>query len=132
MQFSAQEMYWAKQLHEFGLPWEPCPGHYVWDVAGFIEQPSPFQEGVYFILDLKHFLRRTGTLDTFKASMIWLPTWHDARAILAAMGVADTVIAEELQAQSALEHGEELLTLYLLIASHLQETADVVGNDAPM
>ena len=132
MQFSAHEIHWAKQLHDLGLPWEPRPGHFVWDHAGCIEQPSPFQEGVYFILDLKHFLRRTGTLETLKASMVWLPTWHDARAILATMGVEHEGIADALQAQSALEHGEELLTLYRLIASRLRETAYAAGHNAPV
>ena len=46
MQFSAHEIHWAKPLHDLGLPWEPRPGHFVWDHAGCIEQPSPFQEGV--------------------------------------------------------------------------------------
>lgn len=123
MRFSADEIQWAKHLHDLGLPWEPRPGHYVWDEAGYIEQPSPFQDRVYFILDLKHFLRRTGSLDTLKTSMIWLPTWHDARDILAAMGVEDEVVAEALRAPPALERREELLTLYRLIASRLRETA---------
>jgi hypothetical protein len=132
MQFSAEEMQWAKHLRDLGLCWEPRPGHYVWDETGCIEQPSPFQEGVYFILDLKHFLRRTGTLDALKAAMIWLPTWHDARDILAAMGVKHAVVAEALQAQTALEHREELLALYRLIASHLRKTAQTAGRVAPV
>lgn len=121
MQFSAEEIYLAKRLHDLGLPWEPQPGHYVWDEAGLIDQPSPFQERVYFILDLKHFLRRSGTLDAFKTSMVWLPTWHDARDILSAMGVGPEVVTEALQRQAVLQHREELLTLYRLIACRLRE-----------
>ena len=86
MQFSAQEIHGATQLRDLGLYWEPQPGHYVWDEAGLIELPSPFQDGVYFILDLKHFLRRAGTLDGLKQSMVWLPTWRDARLILHTIG----------------------------------------------
>ena len=130
MQFSAQEIHWAKQLHDLGLPWEPRPGHYVWDQGGIIEQPSPFQDRVYFILDLKHFLRRSGTLGRLKASMVWLPTWHDARAILATLGVEHQMVADALQAQAALEQGEELLALYRLIASRLPETVEADGIPA--
>ena len=121
MQFSAEEIHLAKQLRYLGLPWEPQPGHYIWDEAGLIDQPSPFQERVYFILDLKHFLRRSGTLDALKTSIVWLPTWHDARDILAAMGVGHEVVAEALQGQAVLQHREELLTLYRLIACRLRE-----------
>ena len=119
MQFSAQEIYQAKELRNLGLAWEPQPGHFVWDEAGIIEQPSPFQDGVYFILDLKHFLRRAGTLDRLKQAMVWLPTWRDARLTLQRMGVDSGKIADALNAQKALEQHQELLTLYGLIAAHL-------------
>ena len=124
MQFSAQEIHGATQLRDLGLGWEPQPGQYVWDEAGLIEPPSPFQNGVYFILDLKHFLRRSGTLDGLKQSMVWLPTWRDARLILHTIGVDNSQVAEALQAQSALEQHQELLTLYGLIAAHLQAVTD--------
>lgn len=55
MRFSQEEMTTAKRLRERGLAWNPHPGHYVWDENGLIEKSSPFQEGIYFILDLKHF-----------------------------------------------------------------------------
>ncbi len=112
MKFSPQEIDAAIQLHQLGLPWEPQSGHYVWDKTGLIEQPSPFQNGVYFILDLKHFLRRAGTLEALKRSMVWLPTWHAARDLLESLGADSADIARALQTHNALEYRHELLTLY--------------------
>jgi hypothetical protein len=91
----------------------------VWDENGLIEKPSPFQEGVYFILDLKHFLRRAGTIEAMKDALVWLPTWHDARDILRALGVADDAVAGRLAAKAAIESGDELPVLYDLIAEQL-------------
>jgi hypothetical protein len=125
MQFSTQERQGALQLRDLGLTWEPQAGHYVWDEAGLIEQPSPFQEGVYFILDLKHFLRRAGTMERLKQAMVWLPTWHDARLILQTMGVENGRVADALQAQAALEQNRELLTLYDLIAARLRDLSSI-------
>jgi hypothetical protein len=120
MRFSPQEIDAAIKLHHLGLPWEPRPGHYVWDQTGLMEQDSPFQIGVYFILDLKHFLRRAGTLQALKRSMVWLPTWRDARDALEYFGVDNAEIMQALQTQQALHYRHELLTLYGLIASHLK------------
>ena len=93
MRFSDRVIDEAKRLHGLGLAWEPQPGHYVWDKDALIEKTSPFQEGVYFILDLKHFLRRAGTIHALKKSFVWLPTWHDARDILWLLGVSDAEVA---------------------------------------
>jgi hypothetical protein len=120
MRFSPEEIDAAIKLRDLGLPWEPCPGHFVWDQTGLMEQDSPFQKGVYFILDLKPFLRRAGTLQALKRSIVWLPTWRDARAALECLGVDHAEIMEALQTQQALHYGHELLTLYGLIASHLE------------
>lgn len=119
MRFSPQEIEAAIELHQLGLPWEPGPGQYVWDQAGLVEQHSPFQDGVYFILDLKHFLRRAGTLETLKRSMVWLPTWHDVRDVLEHLGLDHADVAQAIQNHHALEHKHELLTLYSLIAARL-------------
>jgi hypothetical protein len=121
MHFSRQEIALAQYLRHLGLPWQPQVGHFVWDATRVIEIDSPFQAGVYFILDLKHFLRRVGSLAALQAAMIWLPTWHDARAILQDLGVSGQVIADTLQATAALQHGSELVTLYQLIATQLQQ-----------
>jgi hypothetical protein len=103
MQFSPQDIHGAKQLRDLGLRWEP-----------------QLQDGVYFILDLKHFLRRAGLLDRLKQSMVWLPTWHQARRILQTMGVDNGTVAHALQAPSVLEHHQELRALYELVATRLR------------
>ena len=130
MQFRIQDIYKARQLRDLGLRWEPQPGHYVWDEKKLIKQQSPFQEGVYFILDLKHFLRRSGTLDRLKQSMVWLPTWYDARLILQTMEVDDKRVAKTLQSHSAIEQNQELHILYELIAAQLQSTFHISSQTA--
>jgi hypothetical protein len=126
MTFSKQEIETAKRLRTLALPWHPQPGHFVWDEMHMIEAPSPFQDQVYFILDLKHFLRRAGSIEALKAAMIWLPTWHDARAILHHIGAAGQDIADALKAQKAVQRGTELVTLYQLIAARLQDSGQGV------
>jgi hypothetical protein len=120
MRFSPQEIDAAIKLHHLALPWEPRPGHYVWDQTGLMERDSPFQNGVYIILDLKPFVRRAGTLHVLKRSMVWLPTWREAREALESLGVDNAEIMQALQTQQALRYRHELLTLYGLIASHLE------------
>jgi len=120
MRFSQQEIDAARLLRELGLSWFPAPGHFVFDEAGVIEQPSPFQERVYFILELKYFLRRTGCVDRLKSALFWLPTWHDARELLQSQGVADWEVADALKNAGAIESRSELLTLYRLLEVGLQ------------
>jgi hypothetical protein len=120
MRFSPQDIDAARRLRELGLSWFPAPGHFVFDEAGVIEQPSPFQDRVYFILDLKHFLRRTGSVDRLQSALFWLPTWHDARELLQSQGAADGEVADALKNAGGIESRSELLTLYRLIAIGLQ------------
>ncbi len=120
MRFSQQDIDSARRLRELGLSWFPAPGHFVFDEAGVVEQPSPFQERVYFILELRHFLRRTGCVDRLKSALFWLPTWHDARELLHSHGVADSEVADALHNAGYIDSWSELLTLYGLIAIGLQ------------
>ena len=69
MKFSKREIEIARKLCELELPWQPEAGQYVFDINGIIEKTSPFQTGVYFILDIKHFLRRAGTVEDIKRAM---------------------------------------------------------------
>lgn len=118
--FSNSEIEAAQRLKALGLPWEPTPGHYVLDQCDLIECDSPFQGRVFFILDLKHFLRRSGTLERLKQGMCWLPTWEQARAILADMNVASSEIARLIHESGAISNGCERLELYHLIEQQLQ------------
>jgi hypothetical protein len=124
MHFSDRAIERAIRLRHLGLAWEPRPGHYVFNESSLIEKPSPFQEGVYFILDLKHFLRRAGTMEALKESLFWLPTRHDARDILHELGVSDAYVAGRLAAKEAIENRDGLVVLYDLIAEHLGRSID--------
>jgi hypothetical protein len=123
MHFTDEEIALARRMREQGLNWEPAVGHYVFDETGLIEVPSPFQEGVYFILDMKHFLRRSGSVDALKARMLWLPQWHQARKMARGLGVADATLAEQLADGRVLSSDGELSTLYRLIIEALQSNA---------
>ncbi len=121
MLFGDEEISLARQMREAGLPWEPGVGHYVFDEAGLIEIASPFQDRVYFILDIKHFLRRAETVEALKAGMFWLPQWHQARKTARELGIADAMLLQHLADSGALETNAELSTLYRLIIQALQE-----------
>ena len=121
MRFAEEEIALARQLREHGLGWEPAVGHYVFDETGLIEVPSPFQERVYFILDLKHFLRRAGDIETLEARMLWLPQWHQARQIARALGIPDDEVARKLADGRVFASNAELSALYRLILGVLQD-----------
>lgn len=111
----------AGQMRDLGLAWEPSVGHYVYDEAGLIEVPSPFQPKVYFILDLKHFLRRADTIETLKSKMYWLPQWHHARQIARDLGISEGTLTEKLLQQEVFSQEKELETLYRLITEKMAD-----------
>lgn len=113
--FSQDEIRLAHELKAAGLPWNPQPGHYVWDGMPLIQRDSPFHDRVFFILDLKHFLRRSETIERLVESMVWLPTWEQCRDQLADRSVAAEEIAAHLQATDAIENRNERLELYVLL-----------------
>ncbi len=119
MRFSSEERLLARQFHELKLPWEPTVGHYVDDVMGLVAQGSPFQDGIYFILNYDHFMRLIGGVDRFKECMVWMPTWEDCRDILRCMDVAVEEWASAVSDRSVLRRGEERLVLYRLILARL-------------
>lgn len=121
MRFSNEEISIARKLHTLGLPWQPQPGHYVWDEKGIIEQPSPFMEKVYFILDLKHFLRRSETIEGLKGAMFWLPTWEQCRELLRSYQVSDATILDKISQTEVWASTTERLTLYQLLEQCLQK-----------
>ncbi len=119
MKFSIPEIELAQLFKAYGLEWTPQCGHYVLDQAQLIQCSSPFQPNVYFILDIKHFLRRSGTLEQLKQRMCWLPDWQDARQLLQQMGVSSTTVALRLIDSRAIENNLERLELYRLIEEQL-------------
>ncbi len=118
--FTDDEIKKATELKRLGLSWLPRPGHYVWDEEGLIEKSSPFQPRVYFILDLKHFLRRAGSIERLGELLVWLPTWEDIRSILLRLGLTNEMIAQHLQQTCALETGNERAVLYDLALDTLR------------
>jgi hypothetical protein len=123
VQFNDQHIELARRLRDAGLAWQPTVGHFVYDEKGLIEVPSPFQEKVYFILDIKHFLRRAGSMECLKEAMFWLPTWSEARQVARAIGVDDAEVAAHLQAEQAIESASELEQLYVLLERELKNRA---------
>ncbi len=117
--FTPAEVDLCHQLKSAGLPWDPAPGHFVWDGEGLIERPSPFHDRVYFILDLKHFLRRTGTTQRLVESMVWLPTWEQTRMLLSGRGVDPSSLIETLVTRGAIGSGTERYVLYEMLKASL-------------
>lgn len=120
MKFTENEIAVAKKLHAAGLEWEPEEGQYVYDLQGIIKKGSPFQEGVYFILDIKHFLRIAGSKEAIKKTMCWLPEWEECRSILSELGVGWDRIEGGLAERGAFENGAERLTLYEIILEEIE------------
>ena len=115
MKFTKAEITKARQLKQLGLDWAPGTGSYVWDEAGIINCESPFHDLVYYILDIKHFLRRADSIEQLQRDLCWLPTWFDARQILDGFEVSADEILARLQADNAFAEQNERLCLYQMI-----------------
>lgn len=119
MHFSDECIELARKLRDAGLNWQPAVGHYVYDEAGLIEAPSPFRARIYFILDLKHFLRRSETIERLAEAMFWLPDWDQTRALLRERGVSDAEQGNALSCSDVWESGSELTILYQLLLNRI-------------
>ncbi len=122
-QFSSEEIKLAGGMKARGLRWEPQVGHYVYDMTRLVEKSSPFQDGVYFVLNYDYFMGLIGGVDKFKQMMIWLPTWEDARKILRSLEVTDAELSEHLLRESSFENGGERLATYRLIITLLERSS---------
>ena len=111
----------ARQLKDKGLLWRPHVGCFVWDESGAISVPSPFPDRVYFVLNLGHFLRLFGTVEHMVASLVWLPTWHQARLICRQLGIEDNVILGLLRGKKVFSMNEDLKYIYGCICTALEE-----------
>ncbi|MEM7473443.1 MAG: hypothetical protein AAF483_00480 [Planctomycetota bacterium] len=119
VRFSDEELELAQLFKAYGLDWTPEVGHFVLDQSDLIDCESPFQDGVFFILDLKHFLRRSETIENLKQSVCWLPTWEQMRELLREYDVSDAQVSERMQETSAIDHGTERLELYRMLEERI-------------
>ena len=112
MLFTNQEMTEAEKLHELGLTWPLQSGLYIWDIQGRIKPASPFQRGVYFLLEADCFVDYFGDLQSLKNSVVWLPTWEQALELLRRDAVLD---ASQLRSRQ----GYQLVELYRQLGSQI-------------
>jgi hypothetical protein len=96
------------------------PGQFVFDESAMVERESPFQPGVYFVLNYEYFVKIAGGLTSFRENMLWLPTWEQCRVILRERGVDDGRVAQHLADCNAFLDGQERSCLYEFIIDHLQ------------
>ena len=122
MRFTEDQITIAKKLKTLGIPWQPQVGHYVYDANHICPKSSPFQQGVYFLLNFDCFMQHVGGVERFRNNMVWLPTWHKAREILRNLSVPDAEVAR-LSAEAILQ-GDELTCLYELILEVFTGRAD--------
>ncbi len=118
MTFSDRMIELAIAMKSAGVPWQPSAGHYVFDKGRIVQRASPFQDGVYFVLNLPHFVKLAGGVDAFVDKMVWLPTWEQARQVLRDAGMTDQCLQSVLLEKNSIARQEELVTLYELILDH--------------
>ncbi len=123
MKFTDNEIQLAHELKAAGLPWQPTPGHYVWDGDHLIECGSPFHDRVFFILDLKHFLRRSETMERLIEELVWLPTWEQCRDLLRQQRFNSSEVALRLSLTNAIAEDDERSELYRMLLDSLKDDA---------
>ena len=117
--FCEEELQLARRLKAAGWKWRPAPGHFTIDEKRQIERGSPFQDGVYFILNYDRFVAIAGGVDSLIGSMTWLPSYEQCREELRRMGVDDASQLRCLVAEAAFEGGRERVALYRMLLKHL-------------
>ena len=66
--------------------WTPAAGHYVYDLHDRVDKSSPFQPGVYFVINYAYFITLLGGVDAFRDAMVWLPTLEQSVSMLRKFG----------------------------------------------
>ena len=109
----------AKKLKAQGLDWEPHVGCFVWDEKEHMKVPSPFPGGVYFILNLGHFLRIFENTSQMKAKLVWLPTWQQVRLVCLRLNVDESQMQKAFRSLEYQNPAKDLMILYKLILNAL-------------
>jgi hypothetical protein len=117
--FSPEHCALAKELKKKGLDWHPHVGCFVWDEKGHVKVSSPFPHGIYFILNLGHFLRIFETIENMKNKLVWLPTWHQARILCKRLKITQSEIHAALGGEEAEGVWADAAILYKLISKRL-------------
>jgi hypothetical protein len=73
----------ALEMKPLGLMWRPHVGSFVWDPDNNIKQASPFPDRIYFVLSMPRFLENFGNTMKMVEQLVRLPTWHQARDVIA-------------------------------------------------
>lgn len=81
VRFTEDEIHTAGAMRLYDR-FTPTAGHFVFDANGNVTKPSPFQPGVYFVLNYDYFMNLVGGVDSFRKSMVWLPTIEQCFEIL--------------------------------------------------
>lgn len=121
--FSRIEIDLARKMRSAGLSWQPSPGQFVLDEQRIVDRESPFQDGVFFILNFDYFMKIAGGEERFVKIMTWLPVWEDCRRILAYLQVSNADVARRISDRHAIEDGIERLCLYELILERMRDQA---------
>ena len=111
----------AQEIKRLGIKWQPHVGCFVWDREDFIRVPSPFPLNIYFILNMNHFLRIFGSVETMKNKLVWLPTWHQCWILLKQMNTDLKIAFERLVAQISPDGYEGIIILYNLVLEKTKE-----------
>lgn len=119
MWFSRAEIAAAVKLRDLGLEWRPQPGLFIWDETHRIRPSSPFQRGVYFLLDVQCFVDYFGGAQQLQQAVVWLPTWEQSRQLLTRCGLEAEEVAVRLRAAESLER----IALYRLLVQEYERTA---------
>ena len=110
----------AADMKAAGLVWAPKVGDFVWDNGKGIGYPSPFPHRIYFILNINRFLDIFQTIETMIDQLVWLPAWHQARAVCSDLKIDDHVLEETFCSQNGFAAENDLRIIYDIILSRLR------------
>ena len=91
--------------------WTPAAGHYVLDIDHVVEKSSPFQPGVFYIINYPYFMTLLGGVDAFRSQMVWLPTFEQSIALCETLAGGDENWTRSFRTQ-LLCRGETLTWAY--------------------
>lgn len=127
--FTIEHCHLALRIKEAGLSWEPQVGCFVWDKDGRIEAPSPFGKGIYFILDMRPFLRRLGTTAVVAKDLVWLPSLHQALWICDRLAIEEGDVSSVFLAARPTDGSRVLLELYRRILRALEQALEIPAQE---